>query len=342
VLFILGGERSGSTWLSNIVDSSPDVEFFMEPFAPHLSIFPGVPERNLYVETPSGLLVEYVQDMFSRLAIMKYLLYRRGGPRLLAYMDRLAIRLADGLNMALRRRPPMRLYRAAELNLNAKGLAILADRPKNREIRLLAAKELRLNFKLGLIARAFPGAKIIVILRDPGAQIASIARLMNLGHLKELSQAVRLLPEYVRSQERFEKFRGLVEHVDWGKDLEYELAVWWAINYDTLLGDCARLAVDYQVIHHEVLCEQPEFEARRIFDFLELEYGSCVRAFVHTSTTTGHSRVGPLDTERDTLRYYRQQLENVESRLLEKARRVLRSVPLVDELSEPAPVRGRA
>ena len=32
-VFILGCERSGSTWLGNIFDAHADVEFWMEPFA---------------------------------------------------------------------------------------------------------------------------------------------------------------------------------------------------------------------------------------------------------------------------------------------------------------------
>lgn len=56
-VLILGCERSGSTWLANIFDSHPRVNLFMEPFAQYAGLFPGFPDRNVYLEAGNAKLI---------------------------------------------------------------------------------------------------------------------------------------------------------------------------------------------------------------------------------------------------------------------------------------------
>ena len=75
--FILGCERSGSTWLSNVLDAHPDIEFFMEPFADYADLFPGFAGRNLYIEHQSDAMADVLSDGYENLLRNKYFLFYR-------------------------------------------------------------------------------------------------------------------------------------------------------------------------------------------------------------------------------------------------------------------------
>ncbi len=116
-VFILGCERSGSTWLSNIIDANPDVEFFMEPFATQIDIFPGFPERNFYLENCRDNLLEFLKGEYEKLPQMKYLFYKRGNHFYIRILDSLAVLFYAAIVNALRCRVPRRLNRILELTL---------------------------------------------------------------------------------------------------------------------------------------------------------------------------------------------------------------------------------
>jgi hypothetical protein len=71
-VLILGCERSGSTWLSNILDSHPHVEFIMEPFVPRASLFPGFPGRNTYLANASDEIVRLIKNGYENIHDRKF------------------------------------------------------------------------------------------------------------------------------------------------------------------------------------------------------------------------------------------------------------------------------
>ena len=69
IVFILGCQRSGTTWLANIFDSSPDTLLFMEPFSVPYGIFPDFPESSYVLERTSPFLDNYLHHEVVRLIL---------------------------------------------------------------------------------------------------------------------------------------------------------------------------------------------------------------------------------------------------------------------------------
>jgi len=331
-LFILGCERSGSTWLANIIDAHPDTEFFMEPFADYVGIFPGFPGRNLYIENPNGSLLQLVEDGFSKLPRLKYLFYNRDKNQYFRNMDYLLIHGYRALCRITKCRLPVRIEQTILLNLNKENFKLFNTTHKNREIGLYAIKELRLNFKLELLSKVFPNAKYLVIVRHPGAQIASITNLMSKMHLGELKKQLASFPEYIYGTTNLKKYRDLINKRQWGEDIQDMLIPWWLINYDILIKDCARLNLDCKIVYHEELSERPEEMCRDIFGFIGLDYATEVNKYLSASSTTKNIPVSAVDTVRDSSFYYKDQISKVHPMLLEKISKALSFVDVSDEL----------
>ncbi len=329
-LFILGCERSGSTWVSNIIDSHPDVEFFMEPFADYADIFPGFPERNFYIDHLNKCLIALVEDGYLRLFHLKYLLRKRTGKLYLDKLEKLLVTLYKFISRITRLRLPLRVEQFTSLNLNRKDSDPFL---KNKEIKLVAMKELRLNFKVGFLSKLFPKAKFLIIIRNPAVQITSIMRLIKEGHLGEMKKYLCALPEFILRVKRFEKYKLFVDKINWGQDIEDMLIAWWLINYDVLIGDCKRFNLDYKIVYHEDISENPDLRSVDVFSFIGLNYSKEVATYVKDSSTNAHAVNSAVDTQRDSSNYYKKQLGKVDPRLLTKISKVMDSIDIAEELN---------
>lgn len=331
VLFILGCERSGSTWVSNIIDSHPDVEFFMEPFADYANMFPGFPERNYYLSDANKYLISLVRDRYSQLFHLKYLLNKRGGKPFFSNLDKFVVNCYNLISRLIRVRYPVKVDQFTSLNLNRK---VSYPFRKNKEIQLVAMKELRLNFKVGLLSTVFPNARFLIIIRNPGAEISSIIRLMNQGHLGELKKSLISLPEFIYGISRFEKYRLLFDKDDWGQSIEDMLIAWWIVNYDVLIEDCKKYNVNYKIMYHEDISEDPDVKSKDIFKFVGLEPTSEVKKYVNESSHDQHKIKSAVDTSRNSVDYYKKQIANISPLLLSKLSKVFKSIDIGGELKE--------
>ena len=78
LIFVLGCQRSGTTWLANILDSSPDILLFMEPFSIPFNIFPEFPEPSFFLDHSSPHLDHFLQTEFpTRLMQYKTLISKK-------------------------------------------------------------------------------------------------------------------------------------------------------------------------------------------------------------------------------------------------------------------------
>ena len=78
LIFILGIQRSCTTWLANIFISSPDVLLFMEPFSPPYGIFPDPPHHFYFLERSSSFLDNLLcQQMPGRLLRYKSRVFQK-------------------------------------------------------------------------------------------------------------------------------------------------------------------------------------------------------------------------------------------------------------------------
>lgn len=331
--FILGCERSGSTWVSNVLAAHPEIEFFMEPFADYTNIFPGFPSRNCPIKNAEEPLVNLVQAGYARLPALKTMFfYKRGSSPYLKTMDRLVCRVLAKLCRSVRLRMPQKVEQFQLLNLNASEVSIREQYKKNAIHKLIITKELRLNFKVGLLKQAFPNFKCLIIIRHPGAQIGSIKRLMQKGGLGELKRALLSFAEHINNSKRFGKYHFLM--ADWSQKSEEEkLLIWWIINYDVLIEDCKNYGVDYLLVKHEDISANPLEQYRSIFNFSGIDCHESVEKYIISSSTAkGHQVTSSVDTSRDSATYCRETIMKISPELHKLIQHLFERVELCDEM----------
>jgi hypothetical protein len=327
-IFILGCERSGSTWLSNIIDAHPQVEFFMEPFADYAGLFPGFPGRNTYLSAENEGLANLVRAGYRQLYLIKYpLLYKPNRPLYLKRLDRFLINKYQKFEKLLKIHGSLRIDQYKLLHLYNSKIPISNHPPKNYSQPIEVTKELRLNFKVGLLAHAFPGSKYIVIIRHPGAQISSVKNLFQRGHLGELNRSLVSFIDCIKEHSRFKNYWPVIDELSWENDLENKLILWWLINYEILLEDIRVNQLDYLVIHHEELSQEPRQVTKQLFEFCGLTFDEAVRDYLdsssHSSLNKQDENFSPVDTTRNSADYYKQAIKRVDIPLNNKISKVL-------------------
>jgi hypothetical protein len=330
-VFLLGTERSGSTWVTNIFDAHPGVEVLMEPFADYAGLFPGFPGRNVCVPGPDATLSRILREGYARLPSCKYpLLYRPGRPAALMAIDQAAAFMTARLAARTRRSRPAWIVRHELLNLHQSAVGV-AHRPrKESKPRVQVTKELRLNLKAPLLEYAFPGSAFVVTLRHPGAQIASVRRLMQTGRLAELRRSLDGFVDAVLTQERLRPYRSLVNRA---RGMDENLAAWWVIHNDVLLSDLDALGARVMLVEHARLAQEPVAVTAEMLAHAGLTMTPEVEAYLRHSTT-GHGSSSPLDTQRHSAEHARRTVADVSPEIRGALERVAQWAVAI-ELSSP-------
>lgn len=307
--FLLGTERSGSTWLANIFDAHPTVLLLMEPFFPPAKLFPAVPARDVYVSDATPALVDAVWSSWADLERSKHsLLAQPETPVHLQIVDEKIYDFFSRLAPRLGMRPSPRLLRQYHLSLHQAPIPV-ARRTRKRGGHLTeVVKELRLNFKVPLLARAFPGSRYLVTLRHPGAQIASVCRMMATGRLGELRGSLTGLAAQILTSEPLAAYRDAARQVG---SLQEQLALWWLVNNDVLLRDLTDAGCEHKVVTHEAMSRAPLKEVEKLFTFCGLPMTREVEEFVAWSSTTRGDPAAPVDTRRESADYSRATIDAV-------------------------------
>ncbi len=311
-VFLLGCERSGSTWLANIFDSHPDVELWMEPFADYAGLFPGVPDRNGWLGEATPALEAALHEGYARLPGLKYpLLHRPGGALQLRRIEQALLCsarrwLRRGLRMNL-----AALERYELLQLNALETPVAQLTRKQAAPGCRVTKELRLNFKVGLLRGCFPEARFVVAMRHPGAQVASILSWMERGRLGELTRALTPFEARVREQKRLAPFAKALAGLPSAGTREGRLAAWWAINYSVLLGDLEAGGVEHRVVHHEKLSEATATEVSGLLAFAGLAPNAAVDRYLAWSSGSAPRSDSPTETVRRSAQHAQDAIRNV-------------------------------
>jgi hypothetical protein len=304
-IFVLGCQRSGTTWLANIFDSSPDTLLFMEPFAPGLGLFPEIPDAVSFLERSSAASDEWLRlEMPRRLLRYKKLLTERSlaSPRWFR-IERAAANVV--LGRAGRLAPWWVLERARRfegLNLNRfapEAPIVRKHSPPTRWV----IKELRLAGKVALLRSAYPEARFVVIVRHPCGTVESMLRWFDQGRLRELSTQFLTYFERIETQRVAEPYRDLLVRARAGSPAQ-RLALYWRINYESLwrgLGDDPQA----QFVSLEELSLRPSATVRRVFDGVGLPWRSSVESYLERSAhDTAPSRSHILSTSRDAANEY--------------------------------------
>lgn len=336
-VFVLGCERSGSTWISNVLDSHPGIEYYMEPFAEDLQLYPGFPNRNHYLQVKNNNLKQNLLTNTHQLSSVKYpFLYTRGRKILWKAIDFYSVKLFMLINKLLPFPVPMSLRRYNSLNLNWSKTPFRYQKLKNVNVDVEVIKELRLNFKVALIKSAYPKAKVLIIIRHPGAQIESIIRLMREGHLNELRRSLESFYSYVSSSNRFSKYEKVVSLLD-QQDMDRKLILWWLINYEVLISDCKSYCLDYKVVYHEELSGKPISEFRNILSFINATMSPVVEEYIRFSSSQkivnlNNNSKTVMDTLRDSDSYSKRTISLVKEKSIVLINQMYKEINVIDEL----------
>jgi hypothetical protein len=327
--FLLGCERSGSTWLANIFDAHEDVELMMEPFAPHARLFPDFPPRHVRVAQSDPAIAELVRHGLESTLAKKYSLsYRPGRAVRLRTLDAALVHGIGRVRRRLGDTTPLWALRWELLNLNHAEIPPALHIRKHWPPAHFVVKELRVNLKVPVLRDAFPAARFVVIVRHPAAQLTSIRKWFEQGRLGELKASLAEFAHQVRTSAELEHYRpwlGTGERDD-------ALVLWWFVNYETLLADLERSNARALVIRHENISAHPESSARALFEFLDLPISPSVEAFVQASSGADPRTSSPVDTFRRSGEHSRDSIRGADRTLGEKLLRVAQGLPCREEL----------
>ncbi|MGE5342895.1 MAG: sulfotransferase [Candidatus Omnitrophota bacterium] len=324
-VFILGCERSGSTWLANILDAHPGVELFMEPFADYAVIFPDIPPRNVSVCDPNETQINGVQTGYEKLLRLKYPLgYRFGRSLNWKRLDAWIIQWVKRIDGRLHRPLPLAVQRYDLLNLHTSKIPVQFQVKKWKKPQLEATKDLRLCFKTGLIAHAFANPLFLIAIRHPGAQIGSIQTLFSKNSLGELRRSLETFIDDIRNQPRFDTYTALMDRFADANDPDILLILWWLIHYEMLFRDLKDQRLTFLPVFHEDISETPAHVASAIFDFIGLDLTPEVHTYLERSSSAERSRPvqSNVDTFRNSSHYYKERIGAVDPELNRKIREI--------------------
>jgi len=325
ILFLLGLQRCGSTWVSNIFDSSPDSLCFMEPFSRDQGIFRALPDAPLFLEEGLPLLQERFADCFlPNLLNAKRIFSPRGltSPAFFAMEKRLSLLLASLPWVRLQNR----LQVARHINFNRFDPSAPLVRKKKRPL-IALIKELRLYGKIPLLRQWFPTAKIICLLRHPCAQVESILRWLREGRLVELHRDLLVVTESLRAQRIGLGYEEILEKCR-GENLAKRAALLWRVAYEAMERQLA-LDAEARIFLHEEFSIHPEETTQRAFAFAGIDFSQSTRRYLGKSSKADSRHGGVTNTRRNSRVHYREWRDRIDPALEADILSIVRDSPLM-------------
>jgi hypothetical protein len=264
IVFILGAPRSGTTWLAAIFDSHKDILYRHEPDI-------ALRGRSIPYPCAQTAIARYRKDARNYLLRLAGLCLRNTVRRPLLFRKR----YRSAADTAIRLGRYCLLWLIAH-GWQAADTLEIADRiGRNTSPRLLI-KSVSACGRAGLYAAALPEARIILIVRNPFGQVASMLRGTALGHLDghKATDCLWAWPEAARyglSRQHFETML-LVERLAWH----------WALNLEKALDDLVGRP-NVRTVCYETLCAQPQIVAEKLFAFAGLAMGRQTLRFLRRS-----------------------------------------------------------
>lgn len=307
-LFLLGNQRSGTTWITNVLNRSPAVMIFYEPFEKGLGAFPDFPEEPVYVERPSSALRTALGGQYAAMLDRQSRYFRRS--RLTRYLaacacDALVRAGHCGLGVGLSRGRLKALEQLRVVNQWHGEYIRQHLTPKGASVRPFI-KETRLHLKLGTLRTVFPDTRIALIMRHPYPVIRSTVKWFEQGRLQELQRKLTYFFDIYRSQRLPADLPAEVLEMGLEGDVENKLLAHWLIANETALDFCERHPESALVLTYEGLCRHPLHDFRRLFAFYGIEFDDISRRYAAASSSTRPStEPGIVDTHRDSAIQFR-------------------------------------
>jgi len=286
---VIGLGRSGTTWISKVVDSSPSVFYLHEPdYVKSVECVPYVSEAEDF-EIWGRYLKQYVASMpsaCSSRSVLKRPLFPKD------YIETLPAKLSYFL-FQLGLRFDQLLYQAND-RCPARHWPALVDNAK-----VMLWKSVDLAGSIGAILRALPEQKVLHVIRHPCGFIGSVLRGEEKGYLDSeipASEDAGLFDFAMRT--KVAKQLGL-RTADWLKFSKVErLAYFWLCINEQAIDD-AQDRANYMPVYFDECCMRPLGNFKRVFAFLDIEFTSQTEKFLASSTSTKSNRYFSLSRKSD-------------------------------------------
>ncbi len=326
--FLLGLQRSGSTWLTNILDAHERAWVFMEPFAPDYGIFPEFPETAFFLEESSPRIEQLLRErMPERLLHYKKLLTARSVQGEAWFRaERTLLRLMLRQRKLLPKSVWQRVRKTELLNLNRMDDdAPIVDKVSHPDTWVI--KELRLAGKLPVLRQAYPDARFVVLLRHPCANVHAIAAWFERGRLRELRRDLDTFVAKMSAQVAGARYAEQLRLCRSGTEAHL-IALYWRIHNEALVDQLSGSA-QALILPYEELAVSPAPTVARILDFCGLPSSASVEKYVAESSNSSVDAASPITTLRNSATHFRAWEAKIPPAVRETTLAVVQGSPLL-------------
>ena len=267
---LFGMPRSGTTWIAKIFDSHPDTLYRHEPDSGGaLNALPFYPKVDQW-EKHRGAVQAFVRDLFAM-----------NSSRVAGSLPIFHKNYCSNMRLMFQRASIMATRVTEKLGWH---LPILAIADQTTRVHVVW-KSIESTGRLGVIARALPECRAILILRHPCAYIASVLSGESQQRFTDSSPAsedyeifVWLLAASRRGSNR--------PSLDALKTLQpVERLAWlWVLTNEKALDDMAGMD-NCAYVRYEDVCAEPSAKAWEMLNFAGLLWDERVKNFIHQSTS---------------------------------------------------------
>jgi hypothetical protein len=288
VILLVGGPRSGTTWLAKIFDSHPDVLYRHEPD----TVMRDSEFQRAFAPKEVSTYVAAARQYLERLLTLRDLKCVGSLPSFpKSYFSNLVYQLRHGLIFALR------AIEQAGLAVGLKTRFPAPDciSPSQMDNVRVTMKSNASRMRIRLFAEALPGCKVVLILRDPFGHAASMRRGVELGKFEgdvSLDECLGTdeAQRYGLTREKFLAMTHIQQH-----------AWHWVILNEKAVNDLKGVPGAMMLLYRD-LCMDPVKSTKEMFAFVDLPWNDQTQSFIKQSTSAPS-----FD------RYYQVQKESLES-----------------------------
>lgn len=272
MIFIAGIERSASTWVSNLLESHPDTDVFMEPLSIFTTRFEKWGSRFEVIDDLDEKAV-YFRSEFSVLKNRKRWFLTEFSEQSIAWNFDLT--LAEFLVRKNIATDSVKDF--YELNFHRKDSYQWISKSENDRVDVV--KTLRLNFNPKIFKQIDPDLKLIITIRDMASNVQSILKQFKQNNLSELKAAI--INEYGAA------------------DVE-SVFKYWRDSYNSLLKFKEDSSVPVFLFDHTHMLMNQETALIDLMKFTGLKPSSSVKDYMEASDRGGQG-VHNTDRSHDAL-----------------------------------------
>ncbi len=268
LIFIIGAPRSGTTWLAKVFDSHPDVLYRHEPDlvdpAPDIPLVCNEKDRVDHVEAIRRHVDRWVATRNLK-AVGTFPVFAKSFDRPFGRPARLLTIGALRLKQTLSGRA-----------VHDHALPTEFHDPKARAPSHVVIKSISALGRAGVLAEALPEARIILIMRNPLAQIAS----RSIGVARAKLEAYRFKPELLDTPQarRLELTAGVLERATMQEQMAWE----WVILNEKACDELTPRA-NAMVVRYSDVVMRPVERMRALFQFAGVSWRAETEAFIRRS-----------------------------------------------------------